>query len=142
MKNMPMAEPIRILVVDDNEDLLATFTKILNRKGFYVETATNGSTAIDRYSKGDFDVTSMDIIMPDLNGVEAFRLIREIDPQAVVILMTGYSDEDLIQLAMGEGAQSILYKPVHVDTMLETIREVLISSSFSNNESTITTGSI
>jgi DNA-binding NtrC family response regulator len=132
-----MAEPIRILVVDDNEDLLTTFTRILKRKGFYVETAADGLSAVDRYLRGDFDVTLMDIIMPGLNGVEAFRLIREIDPGASVILMTGYSDEDLIQLAINEGAQCVLHKPVRIDKMVDTIVQLALDAPSSRQESAL-----
>ena len=120
-----MAEPIRVLVVDDNEDLLLTLAQILKRKGFMVETAADGLSAVGRYAQGDFDVTLMDIIMPDLNGVEAFRLIRATDPDAPVILMTGYSDEDLIQLAIAEGAPCVLHKPIRIDKMIDTIHQAM-----------------
>jgi CheY-like chemotaxis protein len=108
-----MDELIRVLVVDDNKDLLGT--------GFFVETAADGLSAVDRYLQGDFNVTLMDIIMPDVSGVEAFRLIREIDPAAPVVLMTGYSDEELVRLAIDEGVRSVLYKPLRIDQMVEVI---------------------
>ena len=116
-----MAEPLRILVVDDNEDLLKTLSLILKRTGFYVETAADGSIAVDRYLHGAFNVTLMDIDLPGINGLEAFRLIREMDPGAPVILMTGYSDEDLVQLAINEGANCVLHKPIRIDKMIDTI---------------------
>jgi DNA-binding NtrC family response regulator len=116
-----MDELIRVLVVDDNKDLLGTLCQILKRKGFFVETAADGLSAVDRYLQGDFNVTLMDIIMPDVSGVEAFRLIREIDPAAPVVLMTGYSDEELVRLAIDEGVRSVLYKPLRIDQMVEVI---------------------
>jgi CheY-like chemotaxis protein len=122
-----MAEPLRILVVDDNEDLLITLSRILKKTGFYVEIAADGSKAVDRYLHGDFNVTLMDIDLPGINGVEAFRLIREMDPKAPVILMTGYSDEDLIQLAINEGAHCVLHKPIRIDKMIETIKHAVPS---------------
>ena len=94
-----MTDQLAILVVDDNEDLLETFSLILKRRGFHVETAGNGATAVDRYKEHSFDVTLMDIVMPEMNGVEAFRKIKEMDPEASVILMTAYSEEELIQIA-------------------------------------------
>ncbi len=132
-----MTEPIRILVVDDNEDLLRTFSLILKRNGFYVETAADGLTAAARYLQGEFDVMLMDIVMPDLNGVEAFRLIREMDPGASVILMTGYSDEDLIKMAVNEGARCVLHKPIRIDKMIDTIYQVVLSSPFLKKESAL-----
>jgi two-component system response regulator HydG len=134
---LSMAEPLRILVVDDNEDLLKTFSLILKRTGFYVETAADGFIAVDRYLHGDFNVTLMDIDLPGINGVEAFRLIREMDPAAPVILMTGYSDEDLIQLAIDEGAYCVLHKPIRIDKIMDTIKQAVPSSPFFKKESAL-----
>jgi CheY-like chemotaxis protein len=131
-----MAEPLRILVVDDNEDFLRTLSQVLKHNGFDVEMAADGCKAVDRYLHGDFNVTLMDIDMPRLNGVEAFRLIREIDPGASVILMTGYSDEDLIQLVLNEGAQCVLLKPIPVEKILNTIKAAV--SPLSNPEEDVT----
>jgi CheY-like chemotaxis protein len=131
-----MTEPLRILVVDDNEDLLRTLSQILKRNGFDVEMAADGCIAVDRYLHGDFNVTLMDIGLPGINGVEAFRLIREMDPEASVILMTGYSDEDLIQLALNEGAQCVLYKPIPIDKMINTIKHAAPSCPSAKKDST------
>ena len=132
-----MAEPLRILVVDDNADLLETFSLILKRTGFFVESAADGLTAVDMYLHGAFNVTLMDIDLPGINGVEAFRLIREMNPGAPVILMTGYSDGDLIQLAINEGARCVLHKPIRIDKMIETIKQAVPSSPFYKKDSAI-----
>ena len=112
-----------ILVVDDNEDLLETFSMILKRRGFYVETADNGSSAIDKFKEHHFDVTLMDIVMPEMNGVEAFQKIREIHPGATVILMTAYSEEELVQTAKDGGAHRIVHKPIRIDQLIEILKE-------------------
>ena len=72
-----MTDALTILVVDDNVDLLETFAMILKRRGFFVETADNGAAAVDKYKEHNYDVTLMDIVMPEMNGVEAFQKIRE-----------------------------------------------------------------
>ncbi len=118
-----MANQPSILVVDDNEDLLDTFALILKRRGFDVDTAGDGVCAVDKFKKHNFDVTLMDIVMPRMNGVEAFRKIREINPKARVILMTAYSEEELIQTAVNEGAHYVAHKPLKIDQMIELIRE-------------------
>jgi len=118
-----MTDATTILVVDDNEDLLATFSMILKRRGFYVETAENGATAVDKFKEHPYDVTLMDIVMPEMNGVEAFRKIREMHPGAAVILMTAYSEEELIQIARNEGARRIVHKPIRIDQLIELIKE-------------------
>jgi two-component system response regulator HydG len=112
-----------ILVVDDNEDLLDTFALILKRRGFTVQTAGNGAAAIDKFKDNDFDVTLMDIVMPEMNGVEAFRKLKEMRPGAPIILMTAYSDEGLIQSAREEGVHRIIHKPIKIEQLIELIKE-------------------
>ena len=118
-----MNEELTILVVDDNEDLLETFAMILKRRGFSVETACNGASAVDKFKDQNFDVTLMDIVMPEMNGVEAFRKIKEMQPGASIILMTAYTDEDLIQVAKDEGARRIIHKPIRIDQLIELLNE-------------------
>jgi CheY-like chemotaxis protein len=118
-----MKEHTSILVVDDNEDLLFTLALILRRRGFYVETAYDGLTAVNKFRKGNFDVTLMDILLPEMNGVEALRCIRKIDPQARVILMTAYSDESLMELALQTGVYGVLHKPLRIDQTIEMIQD-------------------
>jgi DNA-binding NtrC family response regulator len=118
MKNKPT-----ILVVDDNQDLLETFAMILKRRGYHVQTASNGSTAVDKFKEHNFDVTLMDIVMPEMNGVDASKKIKEIQPEAPIILMTAYTDEELIQNAKDEGVCRIIHKPIHIDQLIDLINE-------------------
>ena len=122
-----MTEDTSVLVVDDNEDLLETFSLILKRRGFSVDTAGNGVSAVDKFKERHFDVTLMDIVMPEMNGVEAFRQIREMCPGATVIMMTAYSEEELIQMARDEGAHRIIHKPIRIDQLIELIKEAAAS---------------
>jgi two-component system chemotaxis response regulator CheY len=110
-------------VVDDNKDLLTTFSMILKRRGFYVDTASDGVSAVDKFKEHDYDITLMDIVMPEMNGVEAFRKIREISPEATVILMTAYSEEEMIQAAKTEGAHSVIHKPIRIDQLIEILKK-------------------
>jgi DNA-binding NtrC family response regulator len=112
-----------ILIVDDNEDLLQTFALILKRRGFCVETAGNGISAVDKFKEQTFDVTLMDIVMPEMNGVEAFKKMKEVQPGAPVILMTAYSDEELLQTAKEEGVRKIIHKPIKIDQLIEIITD-------------------
>ena len=112
-----------ILIVDDNQDLLNTFAMILKRRGFSVQTASNGFSALDKFKEHDFDVTLMDIVMPEMNGVDASRKMKEINPEAPIILMTAYSDEDLLQSARQGGVHQIIHKPVRIDQLMEIITE-------------------
>jgi CheY-like chemotaxis protein len=118
-----MSDGLTILVADDNEDLLETFAMILKRRGFSVETADNGQTAVDKYKRRRFDVALMDIVMPEMDGVEASRRIKEMHPDTVIILMTGYSDEEHLKLARDQGARHIVHKPVKIEQLIEIITE-------------------
>jgi DNA-binding NtrC family response regulator len=110
-----------VLVVDDNQDLLETFAMILKRRGFSVETAENGALAVDKFREQTFDVTLMDVVMPEMNGVEAFKKIKEMEPGASVILMTAYSDEELLETARSLGVNHIINKPIRIDQLIELI---------------------
>jgi DNA-binding NtrC family response regulator len=118
-----MSDKPTILVVDDNQDLLDTFVMILKRRGYSVQTAINGVSAVAKFKDQSFDITLMDIVMPEMNGVDAFKKIKEIQPEASIILMTAYSDEGLIQSARKEGAQQIIHKPIKIDELLELLNE-------------------
>lgn len=118
-----MSREPTILVVDDNQDLLETFALILKRHGFSVETAASGTAAIAKFRQHNFDVTLMDIVMPEVNGIEAFRRIKEIAPNASVILMTAYSDAELLRAARDEGARCVLNKPISIDKLIHLINE-------------------
>jgi CheY-like chemotaxis protein len=118
-----MNDGLTILVADDNDDLCETFALILKRRGFFVETAADGLAALDKYQKRRFDVALMDIMMPEMDGVEACRRIKEIDPDAAVILMTGGSDEAQLQLAQDQGARHVVQKPVNIEQLFKIITE-------------------
>lgn len=124
-----MAERPSVLIVDDNEDLLETFSLILKRRGFNVHVAGSGAAAMDKFRAHPVDVILMDIVMPEMNGVEAFRRIKEINPKARVILMTAYSEDELVRVAMNEGVHRVVYKPLKVDRMIEMIRQAALSKS-------------
>ena len=96
---------------------------ILQRRGFQVSTAADGSAAVDKFREQHFDVTLMDIVMPEMNGVEAFKKIRELEPGAPVFLMTAYSDEELIETARSEGVNQVINKPIRIDQLMKLIMQ-------------------
>lgn len=118
-----MKDKPTILVVDDNQDLAETFAMILKRRGYSVQTAGDGLSAVAKFQTQNFDVTLMDIVMPEMNGVEAFKKIKEIHPEAPIILMTAYSDEELLQSAKDEGVLQIIHKPIRIDQLIELINQ-------------------
>jgi len=121
-----MSEKTSVLVVDDNEDLAQTFSMILKRRGFDVDIAQDGACAVDKFKSRHYDVTLMDIIMPVMNGVEAFRRMKQIDPEAKVILMTAYYDDEELQTAVDEGAYSAIHKPIGIEQIIELIKSAVM----------------
>jgi DNA-binding NtrC family response regulator len=112
-----------ILIVDDDSGTARTTALILDRKGHTVETASSGPEALEMVQARPFDLILLDIKMPLMNGVETHRRIKEIRPQAVVVMMTAYAVEELIDQALKDGAHDILYKPLDFDRLLRIIRE-------------------
>ena len=118
----------KILIVDDNKEFCISLADILEAKGYEVESRNGGQAAIDRVKEKSFDLIIMDIKMPAMNGVEAFKHIKKINPRTAVIMITAYALEDLIKEALAEGAFSVLRKPFDVDKILELI-EVIIKKN-------------
>jgi len=97
---------------------------ILNRKGYTVATAKNGMEAIEKIKERSFDIVFIDIKMPFMNGVETYKKIKKIKPGTVVIMMTAYSVEDLVQEALREGVYGVIYKPLDIEKVLVIIDRV------------------
>jgi len=116
-----MEKKASILMVDDNISLCKTISFVLSRKGYAVTIAKDGPEAIERVREMPFDMIFMDIKMPLMDGVETYKRIKKIKPQAVVAMMTAYAVEDLVQEALEEGAYGIIYKPLDIEKVVALI---------------------
>jgi len=94
---------------------------VLERKGYAVATANDGPEAIAIVEERPFDMIFMDIKMPLMDGVETYKRIKKMRPGAVVMMMTAYAVEDLVQEALQEGAYGISYKPLDIDKVVAII---------------------
>ncbi|MFP3985421.1 MAG: response regulator [Candidatus Bathyarchaeia archaeon] len=110
-----------VLLVDDDKDMTETLYDVLTDMSYRVETANSGSEAIEKVKTHAFDTVLLDIKMPGINGVETFREIKRIRPEAVVMLMTAQSVEELVAEALEEGAYGIMYKPIDTKKLVEFI---------------------
>lgn len=114
-----------ILVVDDDVDLAEAIAEALEMAGHNPTVAGSGTEAIEKYCGRAFDITFMDVKLPDINGVETFLTIREMDPGARVVMMTGYRIDQLLAQATDDGAIKVLHKPFAMEDVLDSLREVV-----------------
>ena len=115
--------PIKVLLVDDEEDILWGLSEELTRHKIEVETASNGLEALEKIKKKSFDFLVTDIRMPGLSGVELLMETRKIQPDIKVIVMTAYGSDEVKQDVMAKGAISYLEKPFDFDQILNVILE-------------------
>jgi CheY-like chemotaxis protein len=114
----------RILVVDDDAAISATFESILVGEGYEVRTATDGLAAIDIARREPFDVVLLDLVMPGIDGLVALRRIREVAPNARVIILSAYIEPDREAEAFRLGAEAVLSKPPDLSKLLRYLGEL------------------
>lgn len=113
-----------ILVVDDRLEDRQLFADILAEKEYQVTTAKDGYEAIEQVRKGNFSIIFIDVKMPGIDGVQTFEQIREIRPDIPVIMITGYSVEEMLKEAVDKGAYACLHKPLDMDKIIRIAEEV------------------
>jgi len=119
-----MAE--RILVVDDDTGVREALSEFLLSLGYVVVAVENGEEALAEYEKGDFDVVMADLIMPNMDGMELLRRIREIKNNEVIFLMiTGHPSISTAVEAINRGADDYITKPFHLEDVKLRISKAL-----------------
>lgn len=115
-----------ILVTDDDENLCTNIKDTLTDKGYRVCTAYDGETAIQQAWESNFDVMLIDLKLPFLNGLETYLSIRNVRPNVVVIIITGYPVQmsDLVTKALQKGAYDCLEKPIDMDRLLSLLEQI------------------
>lgn len=116
---------IKLLLVDDEEEFLTASSQALGRRGFDVEIAPNGVTALEMVEKSEFDVLVLDVKMPDIDGIEVFKQIRETLPDLPVVLLTGHSSIDDAFQTSKNGVADYLSKPIDMDELAARLHEVV-----------------
>ena len=116
-----MAEKTRVLIVDDDTSYADSLSDILTEKGYETIVANSVNVIPQKIKEIHFEVILLDIKMPIMNGVDAYKMIKGISSQIPVIMMTAFSVENLIRAAFKEGAYGILYKPLDIDRLVNMI---------------------
>ena len=119
-----LAEKIRVLLVDDEQQFVKNMARILKVRGFDVSTALDGHEAMNavKYA-GGFDVVVLDIKMPGMGGIEVLSEIKKRAPDTEVIMLTGHATLESGVQAMRKGAYDYLMKPCDIDDLVEKIQE-------------------
>jgi two-component system sensor histidine kinase/response regulator len=111
----------RILVVDDEESLVGALSEFLSLRGYEVETALNARQALALVHEKSFSVVVSDLRLPGMNGVELLEHILDLDPETVVVIMTGYASVQSAVEAMKKGAYDYVVKPFSVHELEKTL---------------------
>jgi two-component system, chemotaxis family, chemotaxis protein CheY len=117
--------PKTILVVDDAAFMRMMIRDILAREGYVIQEAVNGRDAIEKFRESRPDLVTLDITMPEMDGVEALRAIREIDPEARVLMVSAMGQQKMIVDALESGAADFLVKPFQPTKVLQTVKKCL-----------------
>jgi DNA-binding NtrC family response regulator len=115
----------KVLIVDDDEKLLKVLCGVLEKEGFVVSAATTAEEGLDRFKEIDFDVVLVDLVLPDMDGIELLKTIRNIDSDFPVIMMTGHASIDLAVKAMRMGAFYFIEKPASTKAILEILKRAI-----------------
>ena len=115
----------KILVVDDDQGMREFLGIMLTREGYKVKTASGGKEALSLCGKRKFDLVITDLKMPRIDGIDLLKAIKEISPETMVILITGYASGETAVAAMKEGAFDYLEKNFDVEDLKSTVKDAL-----------------
>ncbi len=122
--------PRQILVVDDAAFMRMMIRDILVKEGYTIHEAVNGRDAVEKYEELRPDLVTMDITMPEMNGIDALRQIRELDGDARVLMVSAMGQQKMIVEALEAGAIDFLVKPFQPTKVLETVKKCLQAAAF------------
>lgn len=113
------------LIIDDDKSVLRVFSKSLRGADFIVDTAETGKEALDKIRNRAYDVSLIDLRLPDINGTDLLSAMKALSPNMVKIVITGYPTMEGSVKALEEGADAFLVKPVRREELLMIIEENL-----------------
>ena len=115
-----------ILICDDAAFMRMMIKDILTKNGYTVAgEAENGAKAVEKYTELKPDLVLMDITMPEMDGIQALKKIRELDPKASVIMCSAMGQQAMVIESIQSGAKDFIDKPFQADRVLEAVRKVV-----------------
>jgi DNA-binding NarL/FixJ family response regulator len=126
---MTEAPPLpRIVIADDHPSVLDAFCRMLQRGCEIVATAPDGDAAVEAVTRLRPDVLIVDLMMPDINGLEVCRLVKLAAPKTAVIIVTAFDDADVEAVALQNGAAAYVAKQAAASTLQQTIQRIMRES--------------
>ena len=123
----------RILVADDNQKLCEILNNVLSERGYNVEIANDGKTAVEKAHQEYFDIVLTDLRMPKLDGIEVLKNIKEISPTTTVIIVTAYGTVENAVEAMRIGAFDYVLKPFSAEEIDIKIKRAIETQRLTQN---------
>ena len=117
-----MDKGAKILIVDDDENIRKTVKAILEDEGFIVDLAASGKEAIQKTRETMYNLALLDIRLPDMEGVELLKLMKDGVPRTRKIMVTGYPSMQNAISAVNKNADAFLVKPVDIEKLLDTVK--------------------
>ena len=115
-----------ILICDDAAFMRMMIKDILTKNGYNIAgAAENGAMAVDKYNETKPDLVLMDITMPEMDGIQALKKIKENDPSASVIMCSAMGQQAMVIESIQSGARDFIVKPFQADRVLEAVQKVL-----------------
>ena len=112
----------KVMVVDDAMFMRASLKMMLEKNGYEVAAeAENGAIAVQKYKEIKPDLVTMDITMPEMDGIQALKLIKQFDADAKIIIVSAMGQEPVVKEAIISGAKSFIVKPFKEDFVLKTL---------------------
>ena len=116
---------IRVLIVDDAGFIRIALRNVLEKNGFEVAgEAENGLVAVKKYIEIRPDIVTMDITMPEMDGLSALKAIRQVDPNAKIIMLSAMGQQVMVKEAIMSGAKTFIVKPFKDEQLVDTLNKV------------------
>ena len=114
-----------VLIVDDAMFMRHSLRQMLEKNNYnIIGEADNGMNALIKYKQLKPDIVTMDVTMPELDGIEAVRLIKKVDPQAKIVMISAMGQESLVRDAIIAGAQGFLVKPFKEEDVVKALSKI------------------
>jgi DNA-binding NtrC family response regulator len=117
--------PERILVVDDEENVLVLFKRILAKEGYEVECATSGYEALEKLEDDTFDLVLTDLKMNGMDGMDLIRKSKALNPAVPFVMITAYGTIEAAMTAGKEGVENFLIKPIDIQELKSAVKRAL-----------------